>query len=286
MRLRAKLSVLAGIVAAGVAIAAVVVVARRARQDPARCAPGFEPSGYRCCPAGQKFDGACRGDPHCPPGFIAAHAEIEGCVMPNVHIRYPGGELDLGASDWEADPSLRERRAKVTPFELDSVEVTRARWGECVRAGRCRAVPIEEPGLPVSNVSPDDAESFCKFVGGRLPSGDEWLLAAGGTKGRKFAWGQTGLVCRRSVFGLVDGPCAWGGTGPEIAGSRPDGRSPEGALDLSGNVAEWARESDGSFRARGGSFRSAVAGELKTGSEQSSDPAIHVGFRCAYDDKR
>jgi formylglycine-generating enzyme required for sulfatase activity len=57
-------------------------------------------------------------------------------------------------------------------------------------------------------------------------------------------------------------------------------------LDLAGNVAEWTREADGTFDARGGSFRSTAAAELKSwaaeaiGAGQVKIP--HVGFRCAY----
>jgi len=121
-------------------------------------------------------------------------------------------------------------------------------------------------------------------VGGRLPTSDEWVIAAAGHDGRRYPWGQTGLVCRRAVFGLVDGPCATGGVGPEIGGMRPDGATPDGVLDLAGNVAEWTVESDGGYAARGGSFRSRVAGELKSWSVEEVDgSADHVGFRCAYD---
>lgn len=260
-----------GAVAALAALSATVALAFRERKDPARCAQGFTNLGPHCRPASG-----------CPAGFVGMESS---CVVINTRIAYPGGQLDLGASDWEAEPSRRERRATVKPFEMDSAEVTLVRWFECQNAGQCRELAVTDKGVPVSGVSPAEAARFCDFSGGRLPSGDEWLFAAGGVKGRRYAWGQTGLVCRRAVFGLVDGPCARGAKGPDLAGSRPDGKSPEGAFDLSGNVAEWAKEPDGSFRARGGSFRSMVAGELKTGSEESSGPADHVGFRCAYDPK-
>ena len=69
----------------------------------------------------------------------------------------------------------------------------------------------------------------------------------------------------------------------ELAGSRPDGASPEGVQDLAGNVAEWTREADGSFTARGGSFRSTSAAELKSWAALSDhQKALHIGFRCAY----
>jgi formylglycine-generating enzyme required for sulfatase activity len=54
-------------------------------------------------------------------------------------------------------------------------------------------------------------------------------------------------------------------------------------LDLAGNVAEWTREPDGSFVARGGSYRSELAGDLKTWAVEARQArAPHVGFRCVY----
>jgi formylglycine-generating enzyme required for sulfatase activity len=208
-----------------------------------------------------------------------------GCVMMNRRIRYDGGLLELSPADWEAEGIVRARRVEVAPFELDSLEITVNRWKTCVAAGMCRARDnAVEPGRALANLSSEEAERFCGFMGGRLPTSDEWLFASsrGGT--RRYAWGQTGLVCRRAAFGLVDGPCASGAAGPELAGARPDGVSPEGAFDLAGNLAEWARQPEGRMVARGGSFRSRAAAELKSWSfERAVAGAPHIGARCAYD---
>ena len=132
-------------------------------------------------------------------------------------------------------------------------------------------------------VTPDEAEAFCAYAGGRLPTGAEWTLAATGAEARRFPWGFTGLVCRRAAFGIATGPCAEGGDSPELAGSRPDGSTPDGIADLAGNVAEWTRERDGSVRARGGSFRVRTAAELKGWSAVGrSGAADDVGFRCVF----
>jgi formylglycine-generating enzyme required for sulfatase activity len=65
---------------------------------------------------------------------------------------------------------------------------------------------------------------------------------------------------------------------------RPEGKTPDGALDLVGNVAEWTVEPNGEFVARGGSYASRVAADLKSWSvERPSGPSPEVGFRCAYD---
>lgn len=205
-----------------------------------------------------------------------------GCVFENERIAFSGGVLPAGAADWQrvSAPDV----LTVKPFSLDSGEVTYARYAACVHSGACAKLNVDaEPGLPVTALSPAEAEHFCEFEGGRLPSSAEWRFAASGKEGRRFPWGFTGLVCRRASFGLVDGPCSSEATGPDLVGARPDGATPEGIVDLAGNVAEWTRDPDGHYRARGGSFRSRVAAELVTAAvENPPARAGHVGFRCAY----
>jgi formylglycine-generating enzyme required for sulfatase activity len=84
---------------------------------------------------------------------------------------------------------------------------------------------------------------------------------------------------------LLRGPCAEHGA-VELSGSRPDGASPDGVLDLAGNVAEWTREAAGGYSARGGSFRSTSAAELKSWATlPDREKALYIGFRCAYPPK-
>jgi formylglycine-generating enzyme required for sulfatase activity len=224
--------------------------------------------------------GRCKGRPRtCAPTQFATP---EGCVAPPARIAYSGGRAHLAGPDWDGQRAARSGPPIVPAFELDATEVTNARFQTCVSAGACEKPSITgDAGQPVRGVTPEQAEAFCRFAGGHLPSGGQWGFAAMGADARRFPWGSTGLVCRRAAYGLVSGPCADGAAGPELAGSRPEGATPEGALDLAGNVAEWTREPKG-YVARGGSYRSRSAGELKTFSAESTRARPDVGFRCAY----
>jgi formylglycine-generating enzyme len=257
----------------GLCALAVTRFALRERHAPERCPEGMIALGARCCGAGQSFtDGACSGRAlGCSIGQELNDAGQ--CVARFGVVSFQGGELFIGAADWDgASGGERFPRTHVAPFRLDVSEVTRQRFG--ASGG--------EPGLPMTDVSANLAQKFCERQRGRLPTAAEWVFASAGTQARRYAWGNTGLVCRRAAFGLERGPCAQAG-GPELSGSRPDGGSPEGLMDLTGNVAEWTVEATGQFAARGGSFRSTSAAELKSwAASPSREKALHIGFRCAY----
>ncbi|MCP4357080.1 MAG: formylglycine-generating enzyme family protein, partial [Chloroflexi bacterium] len=115
------------------------------------------------------------------------------------------------------------------------------------------------PTLPVVGVSWYEAEAYCNWLTEytgrecRLPTGKEWQQAAQGDDGRKYPWGnnwQKG-VCNTSEAGLKR-------TSP-VGQFSPDGDSPPGCADMSGNVwewcSDWSDEKEQMFRVlRGGSW--------------------------------
>ncbi len=279
---------LAGLFAAAIAIALVVHFALEERRDPLRCLAPLVAHGPRCCAPGQSFEaGVCVGAPSaCPEGLDRAGGPVPGCAAEIRRSRIAGGKLTAVAADWEHHADKPPEPEAVKSFEIDRFEVTHERWLLCMATRTCRPIGTAEPGLPVTNVTPEEAEQFCMLGGGRLPTAHEWMLAASGAEGRRFPWGYTGLVCRRAAFGMVEGPCTRGATGPDLAGARPDGVTPDGVHDLAGNVAEWTREPGGGHAARGGSYRSRKAAELKSWAVERMPEerrAPHIGFRCAYD---
>lgn len=147
---------------------------------------------------------------------------------------------------------------------------------------------------PVVQVSWNDALAYCQWAGGRLPSEAEWELAAIGTTGRKYPWGNQLDSTRLNASGQ----------GTVHVGSYETGKSPCGAYDMAGNVWEWVNDwyqSDyyssspvtnpkgpktgtqkvlrgGAFDPSGGDSRSADRGALPPGSQGNT-----IGFRCAMD---
>jgi formylglycine-generating enzyme required for sulfatase activity len=174
---------------------------------------------------------------------------------------------------------VTRRRVDAGPFWIDAFEATRAAFARR---------PVPDPLRAASGMTREEAAEYCKREGGRLPTEDEWMVAAAGLGGHRYPWGETGAVCRRAAFGLAHGPCSFEGDGPDTVGSHPDGDGQGGVHDLAGNVAEWTAGDDDAKHgiAKGGSWRSELATELRVWSRLEVDPSSHddrVGVRCAYD---
>lgn len=85
---------------------------------------------------------------------------------------------------------------------------------------------------PVIEASWYGARDYCRALGKRLPTEAEWEFAARGTAGRIYPWGDTPPTPDHARFAT--------GYGRTIAvGSLPAGATPEGVLDLAGNVHQW-----------------------------------------------
>ena len=182
-------------------------------------------------------------------------------------MRIPETSVTIGPSDWEAEGRVAARNVHVASFEIDAFEaqVDDVACPSCVKPD-VALFAAGDPARAASGLSLEEARAHCEKKGGRVPTDDEWMVAAAGSKPRRYPWGDTGAVCRRGAWGLASGPCAaaWQGVaGPDTVGAHPDGDTDFGVHDLAGNVAEWVvhprAELAAGARLRGGSYASALA---------------------------
>ena len=147
-----------------------------------------------------------------------------------------GGTYPVGA-DTGADIVRPRRSVVLNAFGIGATEVTVGEYQQFIQARSMPAPWTARPAdnLPVTGVQYAEAANYCAWRhrdGGRLPTADEWEAAARGVAGRNFPWGNSWDPAAANTSGS-------GTRGPTPVGSYPRGRTPEGVLDLIGNVWEW-----------------------------------------------
>lgn len=206
-------------------------------------------------------------------------------------VEIPAGEFLYG--------DKKEKQYIRKPYLIGKYPVTNAQYRRFLEANPAHPVPnvnanwarpynwdekkrTPPPGKenhPVVNVSWQDAQAFCQWAGCRLPTETEWEKAARGTDGRRYPWGEewvAGKYCNSQESRI---------SGTTAVDEYPEGASPYGALDMSGNVWEWtaSQHEGGGYVLRGGSWYLDENGvrSANRGRDDPSGTNSHIGFRCS-----
>jgi formylglycine-generating enzyme required for sulfatase activity len=224
-----------------------------------------------------------------------------------------GGTFIMGSNDGNLKHQP-EHRVYVADFYLDRWPVTNAEYKKFVDAtgypvpnyhvswcdtrgynwdSETRMYPEGKADHPVVLVTWEDAMAYAAWAHKRLPTEAEWERAARDLNGRRYPWGNEFVPdhCNCKETGL-------GGTSP-VGYFSPDGDTPEGLVDMLGNVWEWTNSlfrpypydpDDGRESRQAGGFR-----VLRGASWVNDANVVHclsrldgdfqfynnVGFRCA-----
>jgi formylglycine-generating enzyme required for sulfatase activity len=179
-------------------------------------------------------------------------------------VYIPSGEFLMGSSASEGDSDEHPQHLiTLDAYWIQRTEVTNAQYARCVEAGGCR--PPADGNVryrdsqfakqPVTGITWFQARDYAAWAGGRLPTEAEWekacrgglqipqdpLVGWGQMKGndqadRTYPWGKQEPTDDLLNY-LGTGLSTW-----SVVGGYPDGATPYGALDMTGNLWEWTAD--------------------------------------------
>ena len=272
----------------------------------------------------------------------AAVAAAPPPSCPEGTVMVPASSFFMGSDERDVEKEERPaHKVRLDAYCIDRTEVTAAAYATCAASGACKGdwnsndwaeisksdhatfdalcnarMPTSRDSHPANCVAWKQAHDFCEAEGARLPTEAEWELAARGTDGRRYPWGDAEPTSAR--LNACGPEClAWGKKhGVELSamhrdddgwpttapvGSFPAGASPFGALDMTGNVWEWVADRHGAYQAaesyaptgpeagdervlRGGAWNGSDSAWVRPTYRFSASPAMRshgIGFRCA-----
>lgn len=185
----------------------------------------------------------------CQLGAKKAGSERTSSKDDMVQVYVPEGTFQMGGLDTRAASDEKPvHRVEMKGYWIDKTEVTNTMFLLCVQEGACsppQSISSETNSsyfnnpefseYPVVNVTWEAARQYCEWAGRRLPTEAEWEYAARGNTVNSFPWGEDAPDDTRANINYMNRDTSQ-------VGSYPAGASPNGALDMAGNVFEWTSD--------------------------------------------
>jgi formylglycine-generating enzyme required for sulfatase activity len=221
---------------------------------------------------------------------------IDGSVL----VYIPAGSFSMG---YGGDVPVHS--VNLSGYWIQQTKVTNRMYDQCVKAGVCSS-PTQELGgpvftnpefasHPVVGVNWDQAQAYCTWIQGSLPTEAQWEKAARGANGNTYPWGNIEPTCD-----LLNYANCYGRT--TNTNNYDAGKSPFGVFDMAGNVFEWVADwydanyyptspADNPTGPASGQYRGVRGSSFETAEEQvitairrfnePNDSGRDIGFRCA-----
>jgi cysteine-rich repeat protein len=225
------------------------------------CGDGFLVTGRESCEdndAVPTSNDGCSSTCQIEPGWACSEPGL-ACTPPGMAL-IPQGPFWMGCNPVQETCNIADEKPQhlviLDAFFMDRYEVTAGQYKSCVDAGACtytgtttendRTYDNSKDDHPINYVIWDDATKYCAWLGKYLPTEAQWEKAA---KGGCDIWATS---CRENtpIYPWGNAPpsadlAMYGGGAvllPASVGSKAQGQSPYGLLDMAGNVFEWTRD--------------------------------------------
>jgi serine/threonine protein kinase/formylglycine-generating enzyme required for sulfatase activity len=180
---------------------------------------------------------------HEPPPPPPVKPPVPVVTPPPGMALVPGGQARVGRDDG-GENEKPAHVVTINPFFIDLTEVTNEQYQKFVDEAHYPPPPIWQGNhfpdgantLPVTDVTWEDANAFAKWSGDgkRLPTEEEWEFAARGTDGRLYPWGPEWIANLSNTKSDEKDQRQM-----VLVKQFPQGSSPFGLFDMSGNAWEW-----------------------------------------------
>jgi formylglycine-generating enzyme required for sulfatase activity len=199
-------------------------------------------------------------------------------VVPGEMVFIPAGDFIFG-TDNKDSIAYPQQKLYLPAFWIDKYEVTNSQFldfaiktgyiGEGAKEGKdWRLFFTPDKALfPVVYITWNDAAAYCKSVGKRLPTEEEWEKAARGPNGNAYPWGNEWVDNRSNT--------SESGTGKQAAVGQFDDVSFYGVHDMLGNAQEWTA-----------SWYSTYKGNPKKDPKSGQQFRVVRGLSAVYQGKR